>query len=238
MRKTLKVGPLAAVFTFGSLALSPLAHAQLPPPDPIFDLAQVHSGPLSSYQFFTTSFTANTTNETVSFAFREVPKFFAFDDVSVTARGSNLNLLADPGFESAVVGTNVPAGWTRFIQPVDVTAIGVVASATQPGGCPPNGPHSGSQFWCDGSVEGYDGLSQTLPTVVGQTYDVGFWLADNSGQPVANPTIDALVYATNGLPQGTEPFNAVEPRSVALLGFGLLGLGFVSWYRRPESDDS
>ena len=218
---------LPAVAVIGA----PKAQAQNPPPGAIFDLQPVHPGVLSSYEQFTTSFVSavGVPNTTVSFAFREIPRFFAFDDASVTT-GGGPNLLNDPGFESATVGQNVPTGWSRWIQPIDVTAIGVVASGTS-SNCSPNGPHSGTQFWCDGSVEGYDAIYQTIATpTAGATYDISFFLGDNSGQPPVIPGIDMLVYATNGLPAGTVPFVPAavsEPGSLALIGTALVALGLI-----------
>ena len=175
LRKLALVSTL--ISTAATLVITaPETHAQTPPPGAILDIAAATPGVLSGYQNYTTSFVATNSNTTVSWAFREVPAFFAFDDASVTAAGSTTNLLADPGFETATVGTNIPDGWGRFIQPVDVSYVGLVSSNASSNNCSPNGAHGGSNFWCDGSVEGYDGLYQTIPTTVGQTYDVSFWL--------------------------------------------------------------
>ncbi|HEY0778533.1 MAG TPA: PEP-CTERM sorting domain-containing protein, partial [Gemmatirosa sp.] len=210
------------------------AFAQGPPPGAILDIAMADPGlVLNGYRQFTASFVATTTGTTVAWAFREQPAYFAFDDASVTAAGSTTNLLTDPGFEHAIVGVHAPDdGWYRFMQPVDKSAIGTVSWKTQPYGCPPNVAHGGSTFWCDGSVEGYDGLYQVIATTVGQTYDINFWLADNSGGPLTFPTINALVYAGLGLPSGTVPIGPTppaitgtpEPSTVALVGVGLLAV--------------
>ncbi len=221
------------------------AFAQDPPPGAILNLATANPGlVLNGYQQFTTSFVATGTSTTVAWAFREVPAFFAFDDASVTMAGSTNNLLTDPGFERATVGVNIPDdGWYRFIQPVDVSAIGTVSSTTSSYGCPPNLAHSGNVFWCDGSVEGYDGLYQLIATTVGQTYNVSFWLGDNSGSVLTAPTINALVYAGLDLPGGTIPVGPTpppvtstpEPATIALVGAGLLALTETARRKRQQS---
>ena len=218
---------LACSLLLASVWVAPL-QAQIPPPGAIFDLATTsqHTGVLTSYQQFSTSFVAapNTTSTTVSFAFREIPAYFAIDDTwvsNVTTSGGNL--LLDPGFETAVVDQNVPFQWHRWIQPIDVTAIGVVASLYSNNGCPPNASHGGQNFWCDGSVQGYDAIYQTIATTPGDTYKVTFWLGDNSNKVPKNPGIDMLVYATQGLPEGTQSITP-EPGTLALFGSGVLGL--------------
>ena len=224
---------LVAAAALGSFVSSP-ALAQNAPPGALFDLQAVHPGVLSAYEQFSFSFVAGTANTTVSFAFREIPAFFAFDDASVVLNGTSTNLLANPGFESATVGQTTPTGWGRFIQPITVSAIGQVSSAASPYGCPPNGPHSGTNFWCDGSVEGYDGLFQTIATTVGQTYTVSFWLGDNSGSRPVAPGIDMLGYADAGLPVGTIPVNppVPEPETYALMLVGLGAMAFVARRRK------
>lgn len=215
------------------------AGAQNPPPSPIFDLVTTsqHTGVLSSYVDFTASFVANNSSEYVSFAFRETPAYFAFDQPSVTLMGSSTNLLSNTEFEGSLVGQNCnhdnslgcPPGWGAWIQAVDVSAIGQIANS--PSNCDPNGAHSGTNFWCDGSVQGYDAIYQHLSgLLVGHTYNVSFWLGDNSG---AAPTesdpsdeIDMLVYAGDALPVGTIPIGPTvpEPASFALLGIGIVGV--------------
>jgi len=186
---------------------------------------------------------ADNPTEFVSFAFREVPAFFSFDDASVILSGTSTNLLADPGFEAATDGQNCnhnnslgcPPGWNAWIQPIDTSAIGQVATNSNLYGCgfgSADFAHSGTNLWCDGSVQGYDAVYQQLSGLtVGDTYDVSWYLGDNSGQSINNPNIDMLVYAGDNIPVGTVPLSGTpEPSSVLLLasvlpalaGFGAL----------------
>lgn len=87
-KKTMKfgLGAVACALLLSTLSAGPAWASQgTPPPGWIFQLAPPgpQSGPLTGYQQFTTSFLATSTTTDVSFAFREVPRFFAFDDASV-----------------------------------------------------------------------------------------------------------------------------------------------------------
>jgi hypothetical protein len=218
--------------------------AQDAPPGAIFNLDTVQLTPLTSYQPFSTSFVADNASEFVSFAFRETPRWFAFDDASVIIQGGSMNLLADPGFELASPGQNCnhnnslgcPSGWGAWIQSVDVSAIGEVASGASTN-CSPNGPHSGTNFWCDGSVEGYDAVYQQLTGLtVGSTYNIHFFLGDNSGVPPNQASessqVDMLVYAGDSLPVGSIPLGTPEPGTLSLIGAGILAIGVALRKRR------
>jgi len=171
----------------------------------------------------------------VSFAFREVPAFFAFSDPIVAASTAPLvNLLSNPNFAGAVFGQNCnhnhslgcPPGWGAWITPEDVSAIGQIATNSQTHGCNV-GSHNGPNFWCDGSVQGYDAIYAPIATTLGATYNVRFWLQGNSGSPMNHPQIDMFVYAGDQLPVGTVDIgNPVvpEPGSLFLMSTGALGL--------------
>jgi hypothetical protein len=241
---------MCAVLAIAVVAPS-IARAQAAPAGWIWDVNSVNPGTVGSYTDFTTSFVADNTSEYVSFAFRETPAFWAFDDPSVVngTTGSSLNLLADPTFAGSTYGQNCdhgnslgcPPGWGAWIEAVDVSFIGQIATSTSPYDCP-IGPSTGTNFWCDGSVQGYDALYQDLTgLIVGDTYDISFYLQDNSGQSTTSATsanctvsgdscIDALVYAGDSLPIGSIPIGATpEPSSFIMLGTGMFGL--VTAYR-------
>ncbi len=225
-----------AVAFAAALLLPALALAQDPPPGWLYQLSTSNPDAVSTGQtLFSTTFVADNSNEFISFAFREVPAFWALDDTSVVLGSdiTNTNLLVDPGFEDATVGQNVPTGWGRWIQPVDTTAIGVVVSNSTPGGCGNDvATHGGSQFWCDGSVQGYDAVYQQLSLTVGETYNISWYLGHSTGAAPSAPGIDMLVYATDTLPLGTQNFGTPEPASIALAGFGLLVLAGLRSRRR------
>ena len=237
MRHYLRSVLVLLLVAIAAVAIPSRSYAQNPPSGAIFDLSTVHPGALSptTYQQFTTSFVANASSEYVSFAFREAPAYFGFDDACVTSTAcASQNLLSDPGFESdtpANVNTNFPIGWYRWIQPVDTAAIGVVAGPGDYYGCGEGGPHTGSYFWCDGSVQGYDALYQQLNGLAaGTTYTVSWYLTDDSGDPITNPSIDMLVYAGDELPTGSEPIGTTptptvpEPGTFLMFGTGMVGI--------------
>ena len=187
-----------------------------------------------TYTQYTASFIAGTTSTDLSFAFREDPAFISLDDVVLTT-GGGPNLVVNGGFESGVLGNNAPVGWT-YLNVFGASAAGTVQS---------NNPHSGSNNYYDGAVQAYDAITQNITTVIGQTYNLSFWLDDNSGLTTfqhlstnGNSTdsggngIDLIVYAGDGVPVPAGPGGIPEPATWALMLTGFFSAGAMLRSRR------
>jgi hypothetical protein len=127
---------------------------------------------------------------------------------------------------------------------VDTSAIGQIATPSSVYGCgnpgtAPTGSAS-TNWWCDGSVQGYDALYQQLSGLtVGQTYQIGWVLDDNSGEGInevpGSGQVDMVVYAGTSLPVGSIPIGTPEPATFALVGSLLAGIGVVGIRRRRKA---
>jgi uncharacterized repeat protein (TIGR01451 family) len=151
-----------------------------PPAGAILDLngTPIPGGGDGTFQRYTVNFTATLTSTAITFAFREDPAFISFADASVVdVTTESGNLLVNGNFSGGVysdpVSGNsfVPNGWTY------ANVYGAFAGGVVQPGC---GRDEG-YCWYDGAVQAYDAISQTIPTTVGDTYQISFWVADNSG---------------------------------------------------------
>ncbi len=132
-----------------------------------------------TYQSYSYSFTATSSQEYINFLFRNDPGFTWLDDVSVVAQGdaTKTNLVANGGFEAGGQAANVtiPVGWTQ-IGGAGIAFAGSLGTATDSIDEVAI-PHGGTYFWVDGATNAYDGLAQRLNLTVGVTYTLNFALA-------------------------------------------------------------
>jgi hypothetical protein len=207
----------------------------------VLDLAGTPMIP--TYTQYNASFVATSSLSTVTFEFRNDPGFFGFDAASVSdVTTPSGNLLLNPGFENGaptVAGGSVP-DWTYFEQAA-LSSLGFPFSGLEAAsGTDGLSAFSGNFFWVDGATGGYDGISQTITTTVGDTYDISFELSEVNSNDVATPGNDYQQTCTTGDPSGTEcngidmavyaagDLAAVpEPASIALLLSGLFGLRLI-----------
>lgn len=145
------------------LAASPAAAQNVAPAKgAILDLGQqtVQSAAQSIASPYSVTFVAPSDTTSITFSFRDNSDFILFSQVSLVdiTTGSKTNLLTNGDF------SNGAAGWTsKNISGVDYFGK-VVSPCSAFGSC-----------WADGTVQGYDELSQTVTTVTkGDEYQLSF----------------------------------------------------------------
>lgn len=172
-----------------------------PPAGPILDLGGTYATPSTparpipgngneTYQQYMVSFTATAANTTctggicttvITFAFRDDPAQVSFTNASVTDQTIlSGNLLTNGNF-----ATGDLTGWT-YTDNYGVSGAGFVAISGGPYAfyCPNisiNGASVPFNCWIDGAVQAYDAISQTIAVNLGDTYQISFYVAEDSG---------------------------------------------------------
>jgi fibronectin-binding autotransporter adhesin len=135
----------------------------------------------NTWQSYSYSFTPNISGTNyVGFAFRQDPAFWTFDNASLTASGSQTNLLTNGGFTSGgainITTSNgpgtiqAPTNWGVWYQNGTYPAA---AGTWQDIG----GSHGG--VWYDGAVGTFDGIYQGISLLAGTTYTLSFEVSGN-----------------------------------------------------------
>jgi hypothetical protein len=177
---------------FVTLLTTPIALSQVLPGGYI---GTVTNNVPNTWQYYSYSFTPNDAGSNyVGFAFRQDPAFWTFDNVTLTAPGSQTNLLTNGGFTSGgaiSITTNngpgtiqAPTNWGVWYQNGTYPAA---AGTWQDIG----GTHGG--VWYDGAVGTFDGIYQGISLIAGTTYTLTF---EVSGNHVSNgSSVQLGVYA-------------------------------------------
>jgi hypothetical protein len=209
MKKFTEVVLVLAILLFTGSAVLGQANNNPPPAGAILDLSGTPI-PHGTYRQYTVDFIAQLDPTTISFAFREDPSYESFTNASVTDITGNPieggpNLLQNGDFSQGThTDDNGHAGtpnfWT-YVNQYGASASGVVLG--------PNACGAYSFCWYDGAVQAYDLISQQIPTTVGHTYHISFFLVDYYGggqvnfSELSSPTtrgINVTAYAQGGSP--------------------------------------
>jgi hypothetical protein len=165
-----------------------------PPAGPILDLGGAYATPptaallvpgggLNTYQQYTVNFTGTGNPTAITFAFREDPAYISFASASVVdLTTSSSNLLTNGDFSGITYTSNgnnlTPIGWTY----ANTYGVSEGGGTLQSGcGVGEGGTYGSGNCWSDGAVQAYDAISQTIPTIAEDVYQITFWVADNSG---------------------------------------------------------
>ena len=174
---------------------------------------------------YTYTVVATESTSSMTFLFRQDPAYWHLDSVSVK-KGAGPNLLTNGDFSSNPFAINRTSGPWRFVGQPGLNAAG--AWSNYPGQDEQPG------MWGDGAVGGVDGITQTINTTIGDTYNVSFYLMGEAG----TPSIFAAYFGTiptsyGGINLVDASGNAVpEPSAISLLALGLGGLAMM---RRRKS---
>ena len=118
---------------------------------------------------------------------------------SFGVKASAANLVLDGGFELPTTGSHTGSlgdGWIASSNTIDIADLTV--------GWAPGVPHSGNQFAYLDDANTLNTVSQTLATVIGQTYLVQYWVADT------DPDSFVSRFGTQILFTGLAPTNGVS----------------------------
>jgi len=203
----------------------PAAAQNLGPPPSGLEILDLAGQPIvvGAYATYSADFVATSTESDVTFAIRQDPAFVYFTGASVVDTGGGPNLFQNGNFNAAGATPSPGAGvpdWNYWIEAGNLFPQYLGFQTTDPLG--------GGAFY-DGSTQAYDGIDQSFPTTVGDTYDVSFavWNTganvddyqdlSNNGDTTdtGGNGIDIVVYAGNAIAPTSAPDGA---STLGLLG--------------------
>lgn len=141
---------------------------------------------INSYQQYSYIYIAIATQTRITFAFREDTGYFALDDTSVrNILSPTIELLINGGFEIGNLSSWIycnPSS-SSFPGTLKKTSDNFVAQGKT------YAAHSGNYYYLDGAVGNADYLSQMFTTIIGQTYNISFWLYNQGSGTNSNANV-------------------------------------------------
>ncbi len=138
------------------------------------------------YQQYAYTYIAIANQTRITFAIREDTGYFALDDISVTSISApTVELLINGGFEA---GTLLP--WI-YCNPSGSSFPGTLEQTSSNFSYQSYtyAAHEGNYYYLDGAVGQADYLSQMFATIIGQTYNISFWLYNHGSGTNSNVNI-------------------------------------------------
>lgn len=220
-----------------------------PPTGAILDLGGLsnRSIPHDTPEVYSVDFTAVLSKSAITFAFRNDPWFLQFSDVSLVDVTTGSGSLLSNGDFSA--GTYFSASSLHFGTPDDWTYSNIDGAAF--GGYVRSNCVGATSCWYDGAIQGYDELSQSVMTTVGDQYQISFSVLDTGGPSLwsgisTNGDVtdsggngaDILAYVGGitgpSITDYSQPKTIPEPSTWVMMLLGFATVGYFG-YRRGSS---
>ena len=155
-------------------------------------IGRVQNNTANQFATYTYTYTPTVSgSQYVMFAFRQDPAYWTLDNVSVTAAGSNTNLITNGTFSTGGnLNVTVNGGQQTIAAP---TAWGV---SYQNGIYPSAAGFWNGGTWYDGAVGSFDGIYEGLSLTAGVTYTITFSaMSNNTASTALNGPVNLGVYA-------------------------------------------
>ena len=131
-----------------------------------------------NYTYYSYTYKALSSNDTIVFSFRDNSSYWCLDDLSMIDINSKVRLIENGGFENGVLTP------FRFCSDYNSNQSDVLPTNTN--------QRSGVYAFCYKPTSYVDYLIQNLNTTKGQIYNISFWINNRSG-PINKLNVSVIV---------------------------------------------